>query len=87
MNVAHANTPCKNQVGGVPIIKKTLAIEPDTQTFAALDPEIIARGFSALVIAPPFHGDTLGPFGMGHDVLHMSPSELLRRSIRHLGGC
>ena len=73
MDIAHANRPCRNQRGGVsrsPI--EAFAVEPDAHALAALDAEIIARERAALLVAPPFHGDALGPFGMRHDMQHVA---------------
>ena len=74
MHIAHANKPCRNQCGGVARgVVKAFAVEPDPRALAALDAEIIARQRVALVVAPPFHGDALGPFGMRDLMRHAPP--------------
>ena len=85
MDVAHANTPCRNQGVGARSVEQAFAVEPDPHALAAFDPEIIARQRVALLVAPPFHGDALGAFGMRDHVAHAPPGELHRRAVRHRG--
>jgi hypothetical protein len=39
----------------------------------------------ALLEAPPFRGDPLGPFGEAHLVQRAAPAEALRRAVGHAG--
>src|SRR5579871_2317038 len=63
---------------------EAFAIEPGPHSALALDPEIIARQHAALLVAPPFHCDALGPFRMRHLMQHLPPAKPYRRPIRHL---
>src|ERR1700727_2347851 len=57
-----------------------VAIEPETLTVARFHPEIIAGG---LLLLPPFHGDTLGPFDAGDVELGTPPAKAHRRAFGH----
>ena len=64
---------------------ETLAIKPHPRPAPAFNPEIIARELVAAIVAPPFHGDALRPFGL-HDVMFdLPPIKLRGRSIRNFG--
>src|SRR5918994_2525036 len=65
--------------------KQTFAVEPDARAGAALDAEIIACERAAGFVAPPLHGDALGPFHLCDFVQNLPPAEPHRRALRHFG--
>ena len=71
--------------GSYLVSEQSFAIEPDARAFLAFDAEIIAGERMALLVAPPFHGDALRPFGMRDFMQHTPPAKAHRRAIRHLG--
>ena len=64
---------------------QALAIKPHAHARAALDAEIVTGERAVLFVAPPFHRDALGAFGMRHLMQHMAPAKPHRRTVRHFG--
>src|SRR5205085_4253109 len=53
--------------------RDAFAENPGTAALRILDPVVVARRLR-LLMPPPFHGDALGPFGMGDAALGMAPA-------------
>src|SRR5918992_2073219 len=68
-------------------IEKTFAIKPKANAFVGLDPEIISRSCSALLVVPPFHGNAFGTLRVRYDVTRIPPCEMHWRSVRHFCCC
>src|SRR5579885_2853967 len=59
------------------------AIKPEAPPLPVFHAEVVARG-PRTPVAPPFHGDALGPFGNSDAVQGAAPAELDRRAVRNL---